>query len=87
MPGLDLSSGHGPAAEHPIDLTAAVFTPFGDTFDWAVPGLVISVPGLLLIVVAILVQTLGALAWLPVVRRRIGGFGLGAGRRFGRGSR
>jgi hypothetical protein len=51
---------------------------FGRTFDWAVPGLVLSIPGLLL-VLAILAQTMGALAWLPLVRRRIGGFGFRSG--------
>jgi hypothetical protein len=48
---------------------------FGRAFDWAVPGLLLSVPGLLL-VLAIAAQAAGALAWLPIVRRRIGGFGL-----------
>jgi hypothetical protein len=48
---------------------------FGRAFDWAVPGLLLSVPGLLL-VLAIAAQAAGALAWLPLVRRRIGGFGL-----------
>ena len=63
-----------------IDITEAVFAPFGETFDWAVPGLVLSVPGLLLIV-AVGIQMLGALAWLPVIRRRLGGFGFGGRRR------
>ena len=40
------------------------------------PGLVLSVPGLLLVLVVILAQAVGAVAWLPVVRRRIGAFGL-----------
>ena len=48
---------------------------FGRAFDWAVPGLVLSIPGMLL-VLAIAGQAAGALAWLPLVRRRIGGFGL-----------
>jgi hypothetical protein len=39
---------------------------------WAFPIFVMSVPGLLLIA-AILAQAIGALAWLPVVRRRLGG--------------
>jgi hypothetical protein len=45
-------------------------------FGWAVPGLVLSVPGMLVLIV-IGIQALGGLAWLPVARRRIGGFGLG----------
>jgi hypothetical protein len=47
---------------------------FAGALDWAVPGLVLSVPGLLLLL-AVLAQSLGALAWLPIVRRRIGAFG------------
>jgi VCBS repeat-containing protein len=52
---------------------------------WAVPSLALSVPGLLL-VLAVIAQTLGATAWLPVVRRWLGGFGLGRRRREGRGT-
>ena len=55
----------------------------GDGFEWAVPGLVLSVPGLLIVLLAIGFQLLGAAAWLPIVRRRIGAFGFG---RRGRGS-
>jgi hypothetical protein len=51
---------------------------FGRAFDWAVPGLLLSLPGLIL-VLAIAAQLGGALAWLPLVRRRIGGFGLRSG--------
>ena len=47
--------------------------------DWAVPGAILAGPGLLLMLL-IAFQALGALAWLPVVRRRIGSFGP-AGRR------
>jgi hypothetical protein len=58
------------------------FALFGNTFDWAIPGLILSVPGLLL-VLAIAAQAVGALVWLPLVRRRIGSFGLRAGGRAG----
>jgi hypothetical protein len=44
-------------------------------FEWLVPSALLAGPGLLLIL-TVLAQTTGALAWLPVVRRRIGGFGL-----------
>ena len=44
-------------------------------FEWAVPGAILTVPGLLLLVV-IGAQMLGAGAWLPLVRRRLGGFGI-----------
>jgi hypothetical protein len=42
---------------------------------WAVPSLVLTVPGILLLL-AILAQIAGAAAWLPVVRRKLGAFGL-----------
>jgi len=67
------SSGGTP----PITLTSGFETPMGDGFEWAVPGLVLSVPGLLIVLLAIAVQLLGAAAWLPIVRRRVGAFGLG----------
>jgi hypothetical protein len=46
-----------------------------DGFSWQVPALVISVPGML-VVIAVALQVLGGLAWLPVVRRRLGGSGV-----------
>ncbi len=67
-PGGDAAAGTN------VSLTSGFTTPFGDGFAWAVPGLVLSVPGLLIVLFAILAQALGAAAWLPVVRRRIGGF-------------
>ena len=61
----------------PITLTSGFETPVGDGFEWAVPGLVLSVPGLLIVLAAIGGQLVGAAAWLPIVRRRIGVFGFG----------
>jgi outer membrane biosynthesis protein TonB len=55
-------------------LSADSAVQFSGALDWAVPGLVLSVPGLLL-VLTVVAQSFGALAWLPLVRRRIGGFG------------
>ncbi len=81
-PGSDLTipglgRGTDRDADQPlVDMTTAVFAPFGESLDWAVPGLVFSVPGLLLIA-AVFVQMIGAVAWLPVVRRKMGSFGLG----------
>jgi hypothetical protein len=43
--------------------------------EWAVPSLVLGVPGLLLLL-AITAQSFGGLVWLPLARRRLGGFGL-----------
>jgi hypothetical protein len=47
-----------------------------DGFSWQVPALALSVPGLLVVLVVGL-QILGGLAWLPLVRRRVGGFDVG----------
>ena len=41
------------------------------SFEWAVPALVLSVPGLLLIL-AVVVEALIGLAWIPVARRWVG---------------
>jgi hypothetical protein len=41
-----------------------------DGFEWQVPGLLLSVPGLL-VVIAVLAQLAGGLVWLPVIRRRL----------------
>jgi hypothetical protein len=43
-----------------------------DGFEWAVPALVLTVPGIL-IVIAVLAQALIGLAWLPITRRWLGG--------------
>jgi hypothetical protein len=45
------------------------------SLTWAVPSLVLAVPGLLL-VLAVMAQAVGGVLWVPVIRRRIGGFGL-----------
>lgn len=46
----------------------------GGLLAWSYPALLMTVPGLLLLLV-IGAQALGAFAWLPIVRRRLGGFG------------
>jgi hypothetical protein len=48
---------------------------FDAMLEWAVPALLLSVPGLLLLL-AVLAQAAGGLLWLPIVRRWLGGFGL-----------
>ncbi|MBA2701220.1 MAG: hypothetical protein H0U58_05885 [Chloroflexi bacterium] len=63
-----------------VGLAADTLGLFGRAFEWLVPGALVTVPGLLLIL-AVAAQSLGALAWLPVVRRQVGGFGVGARRR------
>ena len=44
----------------------------GLAVEWIVPTLVVTVPGLL-VIVAILAQGAGAMLWLPYVRRTLGG--------------
>jgi hypothetical protein len=43
---------------------------------FVVPGFLAAASGFLIILL-MLAQALGALAWLPVVRRRVGSFGIG----------
>jgi hypothetical protein len=47
----------------------------GGLLAWSYPAIVMTLPGILLLI-AIGAQALGALAWLPIVRRRLGGFGV-----------
>jgi hypothetical protein len=85
-PGTDdRSSGDGPfrltapavgAFDAAFDPNLAGF----DGFDWAVPAVVVGVPGILLIL-AVLGQATVGMVWLPVVRRRLGGAGPRASRR------
>jgi len=66
MPGVD---GQDPRVGS-IALSGLGALTFGG-IDWLVPGVVLTVPGLLLVLV-VLLQAAGALAWVPVVRRRLG---------------
>jgi len=52
----------------------------GGWVGFTYPALVTVVPGLLLLL-AILAQTLGALAWIPIVRRGLAGVGTDRRRR------
>jgi hypothetical protein len=67
----EADGGTGPQ----IDVSLAAIESLG-TLSWAVPSLVLAVPGLLL-VLAVLAQAVGGVLWLPVIRRRIGSFGVG----------
>jgi len=88
-PGAPVGDGRlvvGGADAPPIDgLTDMNVVGLDGLVTWAVPSLALSVPGLLL-VLAVIAQTLGATAWLPVARRWLGGFGFGRRRREGRGT-
>jgi hypothetical protein len=55
-------------------MATGAFGAFGG-FEWAVPAFVLSVSGLLLLI-AVLVQSLFGLLWLPVARRRLAGLGV-----------
>jgi hypothetical protein len=66
-----------------VSTTIRNLGPIAMGVEWGVPGVILGVPGLLLIVV-ILAQSLGGFAWLPVVRRKFGGFGFSRPWRRGR---
>ena len=57
-----------------VSVDGVDFVGFAD-FEWAVPSLVLSVPGLLLIL-AIAAQGGAGILSMPFVRRWLGGFGL-----------
>lgn len=66
LPGVDPSG---------IDaIIDASFTGFGG-IEWAVPAFALGVPGFLLMI-AVAIQTMVGVAWLPFVRRWLGGFGM-----------
>jgi hypothetical protein len=70
------AGGAGGSAGSPIvgiDVTTDALGALG-LLAWTVPGFGMAVPGILLLVV-VLAQAAGGLVWLPLVRRRIGGFG------------
>ena len=62
------------------DVTFGSLGPLSFSFEWLIPSLVVSGPGLLVLIV-IGAQLLAGAAWLPLVRRDVGGFGLGSRRR------
>ncbi len=68
VPGID----NGERVENVVFTGADVFAPFAGDFEWIVPGLILTLPGILLIIIVGL-QALGAVVWLPLARRRIGG--------------
>jgi hypothetical protein len=71
----------GPPGRSPVDGLGPVdLTGFGGAIDWVVPSLVLSVPGLL-VVIAVVAQLIGGAAWVPLVRRWLGEFGLRRRRR------
>jgi hypothetical protein len=63
-------------------MTFGSLGPLDFTFEWLIPGVVVTLPGLLVLVVFAL-QALAGTAWLPLARREIGDFGLRRSRRGG----
>ncbi|MBA2720699.1 MAG: hypothetical protein H0U52_15885, partial [Chloroflexi bacterium] len=70
-------AGSGAASGLADSLLAASVALALNGFDWQIPGLALSVPGLL-VILAITLQLGGGLAWLPLVRRKLGAFGVPA---------
>ena len=62
------------------EVTFGSLGPLSFSFEWLIPSLVVSGPGLLILIV-IGAQLLAGAAWLPLVRRDVGNFGLGSRRR------
>ena len=62
------------------DVTFGSLGPLSFSFEWLIPSLVVSGPGLLVLIV-IGAQLLAGAGWLPLVRRDVGDFGLGPRRR------
>ena len=65
---IDLFVVPGAGAGDGLELDASS-TSFGG-FEWAVPALALTVPGIL-IVIAVVVQAMIGLAWLPIARRSL----------------
>jgi hypothetical protein len=65
---------------NPPDVTFGSLGPLSFSFEWLIPSLVVSGPGLLVLIV-IGAQLVAGTAWLPLVRRDVGEFGLGSRRR------
>jgi Bacterial Ig domain len=61
-----------PAAEHAPEIALDAGDASFGGFEWAVPALVLTVPGIL-IVLAVLLQAAIGLFWLPVIRRWLAG--------------
>jgi hypothetical protein len=66
MPGVDRDDPQAGG----IALSGLTALTFGGV-EWLVPGLLLTVPGTLIVLVMLL-QAAGALVWVPVARRRLG---------------
>lgn len=61
-------AGGGGGADSNLGVGMDMLTLLDSPFEWAVPGAVVGVPGLLVVLFVVL-QAIGALAWIPAVRR------------------
>jgi hypothetical protein len=83
--GDDGSSGRASTGTTDFTSLTTRLAGFGGLLQWAIPSLVLSVPGLLLLL-AVLAQVGSAAVWLPIVRRSLGVVGAGRRRRQARAS-
>ena len=66
--GAGLAVPPPPPAAEPVQLTLGSLSLLGSIDVWAIPGVIVGVPGLL-VIFFIGLQAVGALAWLPAIRR------------------
>ncbi|MGQ0608939.1 MAG: hypothetical protein ACT4OQ_10820 [Chloroflexota bacterium] len=70
LPPADAGGGFDPrpTETQPIQVTLGPFGLLGGIDVWAIPGMIVGVPGLL-VILFVLLQAAGALAWIPAIRR------------------
>ncbi|HEX7472991.1 MAG TPA: hypothetical protein VF323_07895 [Candidatus Limnocylindrales bacterium] len=81
-PGQTTAEPFGALTRTDIALSGMGLDLLGMLGPFVVPGFIAAASGLALLLV-LLLQVLGAAVWLPIVRRRIGSFSLGAPKRAG----
>lgn len=67
---MDVGRGFEPRPPdtQPIRVTLGPLGLLGGIDVWAIPGLIVGVPGLL-VILFVVAQAAGALAWIPAIRR------------------
>ena len=70
LPPEDAGGGFEPRPTdtQPIRVTLGPLGLLGGIDVWAIPGMIVGVPGLL-VILFVLLQAAGALAWIPAIRR------------------
>lgn len=81
-PGRSVAEPFGPAvaAGTEVSFSGVGLDALGMIGPFLVPGFIVGASSFVLVLI-ILVQAIGAAVWLPIVRRRIGGFSLGPPKR------